>query len=147
MDFKTYYSNQARNENTPVFRGSNYQKGYGFGDVFKKFFSWIIPIVKKNASPVMKTLGKHVIKTASHIANDAIDGESFSKSAKERINNTLNELKLHYGSGKHRPKSKKINSKHYLSNNNHNKKSKIKKNNKKKQSLRVLDIFDKRKKK
>ena len=58
MNFKKYYSNQARNENIPGFRGSNYQKSFGFGDVFKKFFSWIIPIVKKNASPVIKTCTK-----------------------------------------------------------------------------------------
>jgi hypothetical protein len=133
MDFKTYYFNQARNENAPVFRGTNYQKGYGFGDVFKKFFSWIMPIVKKNATPVIKTLGKHVIKTASHIANDAINGESFSKSAKERINNTLDEIKLHYGNGKHRLQSKKNLSKQYLNNNKHMKNhSKIKNKKKKK---------------
>ena len=105
MNFKKYYSNQARNENIPGFRGSNYQKSFGFGDVFKKFFSWIIPIVKKNVTPLIKSLGKYVIKTASHIASDAIEGESFSKSAKERINNTLNVQKWHYGSAKHHPKS------------------------------------------
>jgi hypothetical protein len=46
MDYDNYYQNQAK-EKLPVFRGSIYQKGYGFGDVFKKFFRWVVPIVKK----------------------------------------------------------------------------------------------------
>ena len=48
MDFKNYYNEQANGLN--VFKGAYYQKGYGFGDVFRRFFRWIVPIVKKNAS-------------------------------------------------------------------------------------------------
>lgn len=46
MNFENYSSSQAR-ENIPVFNGSRYQRGYGFGSVFKNIFRWIIPIVKK----------------------------------------------------------------------------------------------------
>ncbi len=33
------------------FRGSVYQKGYGLGGSFKRFFKWIIPIFKQHALP------------------------------------------------------------------------------------------------
>ena len=38
MDFDSYYVTQAK-ENLPVLRGAAYQRGYGFGNVFRRFFS------------------------------------------------------------------------------------------------------------
>ena len=38
-----------------VYRGSMYQKGYGLGGSFRKFFSWIIPLVKKHALPTIES--------------------------------------------------------------------------------------------
>ena len=100
MDFNQYYLNQAKNLNQPVFRGSTYQRGYGFGDIFKKFFSFIMPLIRKNATPVLKNLGRHVIKTASNIANDVIDGKNLSERSNYHINDSLNNLRTHYGRGK-----------------------------------------------
>lgn len=74
--FHHYYEKQAGGS-LPVFRGSTRQRGYGLGNIFSKVFSGLLPLVKS----VAKTAGKQLISTGADIANDVIDGESFSKSA------------------------------------------------------------------
>jgi hypothetical protein len=110
MNYHSYYENQAKNE-IPVFKGAIFQKGYGFGDIFKKFFSWIVPIVKKNAVPVLKDVGKQIVKTTSNIAYDTIDGQNFKKSSKNRIGETMNYIENQYGKGKIKYKKRKKNKK------------------------------------
>lgn len=47
MDWTEYYMKQAGGgSNYDYFRGDVYQKGYGLGGTFKKFFKWIVPIFK-----------------------------------------------------------------------------------------------------
>ena len=82
MDYESYYKNQIEN---PVFRGAPYQRGHGFGDVFKKFFRWIVPIVKQHAGPIASSVGKEALKSAINIANDSLDGKNFTTSSKERF--------------------------------------------------------------
>ena len=89
MDYESYYKNQIEN---PVFRGAVYQRGHGFGDVFKKFFRWIVPIVKQYAGPIASTVGKEALKSAINIANDSLDGKSFTTSSKDRFKESLNNL-------------------------------------------------------
>ena len=79
-----------------------FQRGHGFGDVFKKFFRWIVPIVKQYALPIASTVGKEAFKSAVNIANDTIDGENLTDSTKERIKESLNMLSNKYGNGKQR---------------------------------------------
>jgi hypothetical protein len=88
MDFNNYYSAQAK-ETIPVFRGAPYQKGSGFGSVFKKIFRWIIPIMKEHALPIVKSVGKEALKSAVNIANDTIDGKDFTTSSKEQVKKSL----------------------------------------------------------
>jgi hypothetical protein len=76
MDYNIYYKNQANNNFDKFFHGSTFQRGYGFGDVFKKFFNWIVPIVKKNATPILKDVGRQIVKTSSDIAYDTISGKN-----------------------------------------------------------------------
>ncbi len=59
MNYRTYYANQAKNK-IPVFKRSLIQRGYGFRDIFKKFYSLI---VKKNEVPFLKDVGKQIVKT------------------------------------------------------------------------------------
>ena len=129
MDFEKYYTHQI---NEPVFRGAVFQKGHGFGDVFKKFFRWIVPIVKQHAAPIANTVGKEALKSAVNIATDTIDGKDFSQSTKNRVKESLNNLSTIYGNGrkKNRKKGIKVAS--------HSLKKKTKKTTKK----RKLDIFD-----
>ena len=128
MDFEKYYKNQI---NEPVFRGAVFQRGHGFGDVFKKFFRWIVPIVKQHAAPIANTVGKEALKSAVNIATDTIDGKDFSQSTKNRVKESLNNLSTIYGNGRKRKRPIKASSK--------SSKNKKKKKNSKK---RKLDIFD-----
>jgi hypothetical protein len=126
MDFEKYYKDQI---NEPVFRGAVFQRGHGFGDIFKKFFRWIVPIVKQHAAPIANTVGREAFKSAVNIATDTIDGKDFSQSTKNRVKESLNNLTTIYGNGRKRKKSIKASTK-----SSKNKKNKTKK--------RKLDIFD-----
>lgn len=105
MDFAKYYQSQAKGEELPVYKGRSYMRGYGFGNVFRKFFRWISPIVKENALPVLKNIGKEGLRTAANIATETIDGEDFTKSAKKNIKKSINKLSNQYGSGVNKKKS------------------------------------------
>ena len=129
MDFEKYYKNQI---DEPVYRGVVFQRGHGFGDVFKKFFRWIVPIVKQYATPIASSVGKEALKSAVNIANDTIDGKNLTDSTKERIKESLNILSNKYGNGKKLKIT--IKTTNMYKKNKKNKKQKIKK--------RKLDIFD-----
>ncbi len=46
MNYNNYYMEQAGGSSDyNYFRGSVYQKAYGLGGSFKRFFKWIIPIL------------------------------------------------------------------------------------------------------
>ena len=84
-----YYTNQA---NYPVFHAMKFQRGYGLGGVFKRLFKWIMPIFKEKAMPILKTVGDSVIRGTANIAKDALKGRNVRESAKDRFEETLNEL-------------------------------------------------------
>ncbi len=96
MYYNSYDTNQAKNELT-VFRRATFQRGSGFGDVFKNFFRWIIPIVK-NSEPVLRTIGKEALHAVSNIGNDTLQGKNLK--VKNRLSNSLDNLSKHYGEGK-----------------------------------------------
>jgi hypothetical protein len=129
MDFSKYYHSQAQEEGLPAFKARPYMRGYGFGNVFKRFFRWISPIVKENALPILKNIGKEGLRTAANIANETLDGKDFSESAKANLKESIKKLSNQYGNGK---KRRKKSSKQYGG----GKKRKTKKK-------RQLDIFDK----
>ena len=128
MDYNNYYTQQAK-ENIPIFRGSTYQRGHGFGDVFKKLFRWIVPIVKANAKPIVKRVGRAAVKTAVNIASDALDGQDIKESAKKRIIETINKKSEQTGDG-------------ILEKTVYKRKRKRKKKYLLKKKKRKLDIFD-----
>jgi hypothetical protein len=84
-------------DDKPFFKGVEYQKGYGLGDQFRRFFRWIVPIFKKHAAPTieksLKKIGEESINSISNIAKDVISGKNFSESAKENISNSIDYLK------------------------------------------------------
>ena len=134
MDYESYYKNQIEH---PVFRGTLYQRGHGFGDVFKKFFRWIVPIVKQHAGPIASTVGKEALKSAINIANDSLEGKNFTTSSKERFKESLNNLSNKIGSGKKRKRKTKI-----LTLRPKKVYKKVKKSKSKIIKKRKLDIFD-----
>ena len=124
---KFFQANQQSNSQFPVFRGVRYQRGYGLGGVFRKLFRYIIPIVKEHGVPLLKTVGKTALKSATNLANDAIDGKDLKESAKLRLKETFENIKNNSnlsGNGIKNKKRKKLT-------------RKVIKNQKRK-----LDIFD-----
>jgi hypothetical protein len=94
MDWDKYYTEQKP---FPTYKGVRYQRGNGLGNIFKKFFRWIVPIVKDHAVPVLKDVGKKigesVLTGTTNFAKDALEGKDFKESAKERFDETTKDLK------------------------------------------------------
>jgi hypothetical protein len=99
MDWNNYYLNQS-NE-VPFFQGELHQKGYGFvnyqkggglGGYFKKLFKYSLPIFKEHFFPVLKNLGKSVIRGSTNFASDVVDGKNIKNSARDRFNETIDDL-------------------------------------------------------
>ena len=136
MNYQEYYDNQVGGR-LPVFTGYSNQKGHGLGGIFRKLTSFILPLLKTHALPLLKrggqVIGTEVIKTASNIANDTISGKNFEKSAKENIQDAVNNLAekahsaLQKGSGHKNRKRKGI---------------KLRKQDRKFKIRRLKDIFD-----
>ena len=83
--------------NTGIYRGAPYQRGYGLGGTFKRFFNWIVPHVKKHALPAIesgaKVVGRTALSTAADIAKDVSSGRNFKEAAEERIDSAVESLK------------------------------------------------------
>ena len=80
-----------------IFRGPTEQKGNGLGNIFKRFFNWITPLVKKYGQPLVvntaKTIGKEIISSASNVANDVVDGKNVLDSLNTNFENSVTTLK------------------------------------------------------
>jgi hypothetical protein len=92
-----------------LFRGPAYQRGYGLGGTFRKFFRWIVPLV----SPHIKDLGRTAMSHVGDFAKDVAAGADLKESASRHINTTVNSLKDKIerklrGEGKRKLKRKKI---------------------------------------
>lgn len=89
MDFNRYYLDQAEGN---YFKGPAFQRGYGLGGAFRRFFSWFLPILKENTLPLVKNVGKEIVQSVSNIAQDAINGQKLEESSKNRISESLQKL-------------------------------------------------------
>ena len=85
----------------PYFVGIPYQKGYGLGGIFRNIFKWIMPIVREHALPVAKSVGKELLRTATNVAQDTLNGEEFGQSTKRRLKESFKNIssKMHQGEG------------------------------------------------
>jgi hypothetical protein len=63
IDWIEYYKKQVGGEYN-FFQGSPYQEGYGlikfqsgdgFSDMFRRFASWVVPMIKKHAIPTIES--------------------------------------------------------------------------------------------
>lgn len=99
MNWNNYYMEQAggAGNSYDLFRGSYFQRGYGLGGTFRRFFSWIIPIMKKHALPVLKSgahaLGTEAVNTIKNIADDVLAGKNLKESAEQQIDTAVESLK------------------------------------------------------
>jgi hypothetical protein len=117
-----------------VFQGTKFQRGFGFGNIFKKLFM-VMPIFEQKAVPILKSVGKSIIKGTTNFAEDAIEGKNVKESAKRRFEESLDELSDKAGVMRGNGFRKPINNKRKKENN-------IRK--KKKKNKRDFDIFDKK---
>ncbi len=80
-----------------VYRGLPYQKGYGLGGSFRRFFRWIVPIFKKHALPILKStakvIGNEALSSVSNISKDIINGNNIADSVQSRLNEAVDNLK------------------------------------------------------
>ncbi|MDI9311994.1 MAG: hypothetical protein QM535_17405 [Limnohabitans sp.] len=67
-DFESYYITQA-GSGLSGFRGVRYQRGYGF---FGRLLSGAV-------YPMLRFLGKNLLKTGANVANDLLESGDFSK--------------------------------------------------------------------
>jgi hypothetical protein len=124
MNYEKYYLDQAGglSNDYNVYRGRSFQKGFGIGGMFRKFFKWIVPIVRKVGSPLLESgaqaLGTEIVNSGSKFANDVFRGRNVNESLKENFSNSVDNLKSKiekkfYGTGikgvvKRRKKAKYI---------------------------------------
>ncbi|GFV18778.1 uncharacterized protein TNCV_4756651 [Trichonephila clavipes] len=62
------------------YKGINFQKGYGFGGIFRRLFRAALPFLVKGG----KTIGKEVLMKGSRVASDVLSGENFKEAVKTR---------------------------------------------------------------
>ena len=81
--YHDYYRRQALHRggglDIPYFAGARYQRGHGIGSIFKSIFSGLKSIFPR----VLRTVGKHALKTGANIATDMIEFRRFQDAAKE----------------------------------------------------------------
>ena len=104
IDWKSYYQAQVGGEFN-YYRGSNYQEGFGYsyqigdglGDMFRRFASWVVPILKKHAIPTIqsgvKAIGREALDSAADVAKDLLSGKEFKESATNRYKTAVDSLR------------------------------------------------------
>lgn len=137
MDYNKYYNLQARG-NIPIYSGKAYMRGYGFGSVFKKFFRWVVPVLKEHALPIAKNIGKEALNTAANITAETLDGKNFKESAKSNLKKSIRKVATQYGGKIDKRKKLTKNAKKERA----NVLNSIRKKNSLSKSRRILDIFD-----
>jgi hypothetical protein len=105
IDWIEYYKQQVGGQYS-YFKGSQFQEGYGFiefqsgdgfGDIFRRFASWVVPIIKKHAIPTLesgvKAIGREALDSAADVAKDILSGRDFKTSASSRYKSAIDTLK------------------------------------------------------
>ncbi len=107
IDWNNYYLNQIGGDYN-YYRGANFQRGYGLGGyayqngaglggMFRKFASWVMPLLRKHALPTLnsgaKAIGREALDSAADVAKDLISGRNFSESMNQRLGTAIDVLK------------------------------------------------------
>lgn len=136
--YRDYYVNQAGDGLSKVYVGTNYQRGHGMeGHGIGSFFAGLFRKAKPFLMRGAKFLGGQALSAGTQILSDVQKGDNIKEAAKRRINETYDNLKQQYGSGK---RTKRVPKKR--------KTAKAKKSLRARKATRkVLDIFTSRKRK
>lgn len=90
-----YYQDQALQSGHGLtgFYGSPYQRGAGLGSFFKSLFSMAVPVIKRAAGSMAKTVGKQALTTIGNVAADVSAGKNFKEAVvsrgKEAVSNVF----------------------------------------------------------
>lgn len=108
--FEDYYTHQA-GSGINYYQGIPFQKGYGFGGIFRSLFRAAVPLFKSGA----KAVGKQLFHTGVDMLNDISHGDNIEVAAKRRLKEAGKNLtdkaavkvKSMIGSGQRNKKRKK----------------------------------------
>lgn len=78
--FEDYYVQQT-GQGLNYYQGSSYQKGYGFGSLFRSFFRAAVPLFKSGA----KAVGKQMFQTGLNVLNDVSRGDDLKVAARRHM--------------------------------------------------------------
>lgn len=93
------------------YQGNLYQRGYGFGGIFRSLFRAAVPLFKSGA----KAVGKQLLNSGMSLMGDISQGQNFKMAAKRRLKEAGNNLadkastkvKNMIGSGRRKKMNKK----------------------------------------
>lgn len=108
--FENYYTHQS-GSGINYYQGSPFQKGYGFGGLFRSLFRAAVPLFKSGA----KAVGKQLFHSGVDMLNDVSQGDNIKEAAKRRLKEAGKNLtdkatvkvKSMIGSGRRNKKRKK----------------------------------------
>lgn len=78
--FEDYYLEQSGG-GLNYYQGAPFQKGYGFGGLFRSFFRAAVPLFKSGA----KAVGKQLFHSGVDMLNDLSRGDDIKVAAKRRL--------------------------------------------------------------
>ena len=98
MNWNDYYMEQAGGGvDYNTYSGSLYQRGYGMGGMFSRFMKWVIPLISRNAVPLLKqaatAVGKEALGSVANIEKDALICRPMKDTLKENANSVIDNLK------------------------------------------------------
>lgn len=107
--FEDYYIRQTGN-GLNYYQGTNFQRGYGFGGLFRSFFRSAIPLFKSGA----KAIGKQLWHSGVDVLKDISQGDNVNIAAKRRLKEAAHQLtdkattkvKSMIGSGKNKKRKR-----------------------------------------
>lgn len=86
--YHQHYNQTGAGGGISVFRGGQYQRGYGIGSIFGSLIRSALPLVKQG----VKALGKSALRTGLRVASDGLRGKNLRQSLKDNARVAGSEL-------------------------------------------------------
>lgn len=85
--FEEYYAHQTGG-GLNYYQGANFQRGYGFGSLFRSFFRAAVPLFKSGA----KAVGKQLWHSGVDVLNDLSRGDDIKLATQRRLKEAAHQL-------------------------------------------------------
>lgn len=80
-----------------IFRGPPIQRGYGLGGSFRRFFKWIVPLVKQHTIPAIQSglrdIGNTALSSAGDFAKDLAQGRDLKEAANHHMTTAVSTIR------------------------------------------------------